>query len=169
MRRLARVPYRMNIARCRAKGPAEGGIDHLNPCSDGNIVEYTDHIARFHADASVARRSSNLPLLGSAVNVNPPVERSGILRLQSTQVQDAGDDGIPTGNIGAQDLPGALPILEDCPDRRPLSRSSVLSPWRPKACCSCWDDHRCQTLTWKRGKWRPSGHRGSRRVADPAH
>ena len=95
----------------RGQGAAEAGGHDFHFRTDGHGVEKADDVARFHADAAIAGRPADAVFLGGAVNVDAASEGAGVLRFESAEMQDAGDDGIATGRVGTQDFAGpALPV-----------------------------------------------------------
>src|SRR5215471_1763570 len=80
--------------------------------SDSYNVIQLDDVARSHSDASVARGGADPPFLWSAVNVNVPPKRVGILSFKSAQPKDPCHDRISTGRVGEDNFSSASPVFE---------------------------------------------------------
>src|SRR6266516_4075085 len=87
-------------------------IDNRYFRAAANDFVQIDDIAGAHSNASVTHRQTNVPFLRCAVNVNVPSKGVCVLRLASTQPENAGDDRIATGRIWRNDFACATAIFE---------------------------------------------------------
>src|SRR5206468_11979713 len=89
------VSHRMSRHETRDGGGKRCVHDSDRGAGSYDVVQLYD-VARTHPDASIACGRSDAPFLGRTVDINISRERVGVLRLQSTQPEDARHDWVAT-------------------------------------------------------------------------
>lgn len=93
----------------------------MNECVFANGVEEFDHIPRSHADATVADREADIPLLRGAVDVDIPPECIAVAGFESLEPEDARDDRVAARCIHGENLAGWNAALENSPRRQAMA------------------------------------------------
>ena len=93
----------------RVLGALEGFCRDQDPRADAHGVVNGDDVGRAHADAPVAGGGADVALLRRAVNVNVAVVGVLVLRFETFEPQDAGDDRVASGGIHLEDFSGRAP------------------------------------------------------------
>ncbi len=89
----------------------------LDKCAERQLTIKSSHIARFHPNATVACRSPDCFFLRRAMNVNASVKGMYIGSLETTQPDDAGDDGITTRRVWKENFSRETTIMKNCSGR----------------------------------------------------
>src|SRR6516225_3419003 len=76
-----------------------------------DVVQLYD-IAGAHSDASIARRQTDSPFFGRAVDVNISAERIGVLCFESTQPENARHDWVSPGRIRKHNFAGPPAVFK---------------------------------------------------------
>ena len=81
--------------------------------SHGNFIKYLDNILRPHPDTAPTYRTSNRLLIRCSMNIDAPVPRIPVLRLQSIQPDNAGNNRIPSRRIHRQHFTGRVTMADN--------------------------------------------------------
>jgi len=89
---------------------------NLHDGADRQLPIELGDIRRFHPNAAVAGRPSNVLFLGGSMDVNAPIVGVRVSRLQSAQPDDPSNDWIPARRIGRQNFTGEPAVMENRAD-----------------------------------------------------
>src|SRR5262249_28289946 len=79
--------------------------NNLHHSSERQLGIKLGNVFRFHANAAVTCGTTDLVFLRRAMNTNEALKRRAVLRLKSSQPDDALCDGIAAGSFGLKNLP----------------------------------------------------------------
>lgn len=122
--------------------PCRGGIERAPNDADtrahSNTPVEIDDVARFHADAAVGGRASDIVLGWSSMNVDTAAEGIPVVTFPSAQPHDAGHNWIVSPGVGFHNFAGGFPAFEHHSlagsssdlfgDDVPSQRSPIASP-----------------------------------------
>src|SRR5882757_2036366 len=78
--------------------------NNLHYSTEGHLVIKLGDVLRFHADAAVTCRATDLFFLRRAVDINAALKRVRVARFQSTQPDDACSDRVAPRGVWLQNL-----------------------------------------------------------------
>ena len=91
----------------------EGATDDLDFGAFADAVVEIYDIAGAHADAAVGCGGAEAPDFWGAVDVDVAAECVAIFWLAAFEPEDAADDGVAAGGVGAEDFAGGAAVFED--------------------------------------------------------
>src|SRR5205814_469225 len=89
----------------------------LDECAERELSVKSGNVIRFHSNAPITGRPADDFLLRRAVNVNAAIKSVRIAGFETSQPDDPGDDRVPTGCIGSENLAGPAALVKNSAER----------------------------------------------------